>query len=155
MCAGERTKSVPCMCSDQVCCLSWLPLVKHADTGMFALFRMINESNKLQTPSLLPRGLFKRTFPGRGPGSREAASCVEQQSCPPEPPLAAHAGKAPCLLPILQAGPGSPRSPCTGTRDPDLGHYNAAQCWEWVLAPPRERAGQNVLSVSKCLSAGP
>lgn len=47
-------KSVPCMCSYQVRCLSWLPLVKHADTGMFALFRMINENNKLQISSLLP-----------------------------------------------------------------------------------------------------
>lgn len=45
-------KSVPC--SYQVRCLSWLPLVKHADTGMFALFRMINESNKLQISSFLP-----------------------------------------------------------------------------------------------------
>lgn len=70
------------LCFYQVRCLSWLPLVKHADTGMFALFRMINESNKLQISSFLPSALFKRKFPTRGPGSREAGSCVEQQPFP-------------------------------------------------------------------------
>lgn len=70
------------LCSYQVHCLSWLPLVKHADTGMFALFRMINESNKLQISSFLPSALFKRKFPTCGPGSREAGSCVEQQPFP-------------------------------------------------------------------------
>lgn len=50
----EEMHEICPLCSYQVRCLSWLPLVKHADTGMFALFRMINESNKLQISSFLP-----------------------------------------------------------------------------------------------------
>lgn len=124
-------KSVPCMCSYQVSCFSWLPLVKHADTGMLALFRMINESNKLQISSLLPRALFKRKFPTCGPGSREAQSCEEQQPLSSrEPP------------------------PCRPTRSP---LWEA--CWarqgrsplfspycEWILAHPAAHArGHRIL----------